>query len=596
MNNGGGFVKAYSNNWLSQFGLYKYEAPEESPRKQSFNHRKVSLYGILALAFVAFLVLFIIVNKVESSRRELIMESFSNETSIESSMGHTVLTTPFSSSNLQSSTGLQAKETAEARKQRRFRRLGPENPTIKSTDNLVLFPSAYLKPPRLGSMRRFSEDFSLSGNPQPALSLLLHPVGAPLTSTVPNPSGFSKQNNTYELEDPENLRSPRKHRHQSLVVNNIQDVLNQLQTSKHQNHKYFPLYQQHPSEFSNPIYQNHRVKFSGIYRHPRKNGDITTLFGDSSKQHELHIAKPQIINSQLDVPSVYMPDLFYNFRPTNPSDVNLLATNQFRFAPVKNDGTYERTPKGMPFSIMLDIEPMTDGSPNLRRPTVKKRPIPNYSSMTFPPFFSNHNFAQVKHAMFNQPPSLEDDYYRRSTTSRYRPSTTVKAHPSTATTLGGKLMVHLNLYPKKPSPLVESRKLELQQSDYDINRLSLSEEKFLPDPERDKVKSTVEPVRNYLEVLPDNDTTTSTATTTTSTTTTVIPPVVKTSTAAQSTRNVVETVKSVEIPSRVPLVNSFQQRMSTTNLMGNLHQLDGFNHGSTATKLSVPSFHANDAN
>ncbi|XP_065090483.1 uncharacterized protein LOC135711542 [Ochlerotatus camptorhynchus] len=494
MNNGGGFVKAYSNNWLSQFGIYKYENPVELPAKPVGNqHRKIALYGILAMAFVLFFMLFVIINKSEADRRsQLIMASFSNETSIESSMGHTVLTTPFSSngslavgvvSDTDAFEGSNA--IAEARKQRRTRRLGSDNPAVEFNNNLVLYPSEYLKPPRLGSMRRFAEDYSLVDSFQMIKNDKPRPFG--FESNGVSPEGFSKHNLSYLPEDPPKIRTNYG------MVNNIQDVLKQLSSTKNQNYKFIPHHLQQPSEFSNPVFRNHRVKFSGIYRHPRKNGDITTLFGASSKQHELRVSKPSDINSQLSVPNVYMPDSLYNFRPANPSDINLLATDQFRFAPEKGFETKENPPKGMPFSIMLDVLPMADGSLRFKRPT-KKRPVQNYANTNFPSYFNNQNFAQVQHVMYNQP---EEDTYFRSSSSYLRPQQQQRIFP---TMKPGKMMVHVNLYPKKPAEA--SRKFEIEKTALDINHLQLNVGASLPDPEAHLVDPTATTsIPDFLEMI-----------------------------------------------------------------------------------------------
>ncbi|XP_058835703.1 uncharacterized protein LOC131692583 isoform X2 [Topomyia yanbarensis] len=556
------------------------------------HHRKISLYGILGMAFVLFFILFVIVNKSESSKGQFIAESFSNETSIESSMGHIMLTTPLSASDnfllhqqSNNESSGESKEVAEAIKQRRFRRLDSETAPLEFNDNLVLFPSAYLKPPRLGSMRKFSEEFSFDDTYQPASVASPRPFGVPLVSDAVTPTGFTKQNRSYDTNDPQGIYSTRQRNHRGLV-NNIQDVLKQISSTKNQNLRYAPQLEQHPSEFSNPMYRNHRVKFTGIYRHPRKNGDITTLFGDYSKQHELHVSKPQTINSQLSIPSVFMPDPLYNFRPANPSDINLLATNQFRFAPERGYSGEERSPHGMPFSIMLDVQPMADGSLSFRRPTTRNRPTPNFSNMNLQPNFNNHHFAQVKHAVHNQQYPMEDNYFRSSTTHHRSSHATLHSAMKP-----GKLMVHLNLYPKKTSSEA-SRKYELDQSDYDINRLSLTGGDTLPDPERHKAHPTLQPPRNYLEVFPYELFSTS------STTTTSLPPVVAINRPHSNIS--VETIKSLEIPANITFDPQPHQHVKRTHVEpreGLSPDTRSFQtpFGYQPTKLEVLNFDAHDA-
>ncbi|XP_055604418.1 uncharacterized protein LOC129752676 [Uranotaenia lowii] len=482
MNTGGGFVKAYTNNWLSQFGIYKYESPMEPPEKPNNQHRKIALYGILAMAFILFFIVFVIVNQTTGLDRlevdtNQLPEGFSNETSIESSMGHTVLTTPLSANNNPANGTFTVlnkgkEEIAEAQKQRRIRRLGEEGSVLESSDDLVVYPSAYLKPPRLGSMRRFSDDFDSKEFEQP------RPFR--IDDGLPIPVGFKKINKSYTnngYEIPEFRVSPG-------TISSIQNVLRQLSSSRTSRQNHFSQYMQQPAEFNNPLHQNHRLKFTGIYRHPRKNGEITTLFADSSKQHELHVAKPQNINSQLTVPGSFMPDLLYNFKPSNPSDVNLLATEQFRFAPEKESKS-GNLPKGMPFSVMLDIAPVQAEKPRVQ---VYRKPFPNYSYVSFPSYFNNQNFAQVKHNAISEQP--DDSYFRRSM-PYYNPFQNLPSNLQP-----GKLMVHFNLYPK---PSDASRRFELEKTALDINHLKLNTGEILPDPEADKFNPATVPERNFLE-------------------------------------------------------------------------------------------------
>ncbi|XP_055627754.1 uncharacterized protein LOC129769481 [Toxorhynchites rutilus septentrionalis] len=487
MDTNGSFIKAYSNNWLSQFGLYKYASPiEPQPQqKHSPQNRRIALYGVLAMAFVLFFIAFFIVNKSEADKRQMITESFSNETTIESSMDHTALTTPFSSNGTSQvltndADNPESRESAEKSKQRRIRRLGTEAPANDLNDNLVLFPSQYLKPPKLGSVKKFSDDFAMAESFQLLESDVPRPFSFEGEGEVP--VGFTKSNYSSNVAD-----EVPEHRMNSGAADSIQDVLKQLSSTKTQNHIYYPQHQQQPSEFNNPMYQNHRVKFSGIYRHPRRNGEITTLFGAASKQHELHISKPEIINNQLTVPSGYMPDSLYNFRPAKPSDVNLLATDQYRFAPERDPEAVDRQPKGMPFSIMLDIEPMNEG--NFRRPKAKKI-SPDHSSNNFPTYFNNHNFAQVKHAIYTQQYRPDDPYFRGSAYYHRPPRTVVP------TLKPGKLMVHLNLYPKQPGA---NRKFELEKSTLEFGNLQLNIGEKLPDPERHKSEPTETALPNYLD-------------------------------------------------------------------------------------------------
>ncbi|XP_050072728.1 salivary glue protein Sgs-3-like [Anopheles maculipalpis] len=137
---GHGFVKAYSNNWLSQLGaVYKYESPKDVLRKPNHQHRKIAIYSILAMAFVAFFTLFMIVHEAERKSRQILIDSsFTNETAIEPSAGgyNTILTTPLSSERSSSgnNTSQEGDETTSMKRTRRLRYYGAEQkPTTRRT-------------------------------------------------------------------------------------------------------------------------------------------------------------------------------------------------------------------------------------------------------------------------------------------------------------------------------------------------------------------------------------------------------------------------------------------------------------------------------
>ncbi|KAL0099049.1 hypothetical protein PUN28_020238 [Cardiocondyla obscurior] len=140
---------------------------------------------------------------------------------------------------------------------------------------------------------------------------------------------------------------------------------------------------------------NRGIKFTGVYMNPKKY-DIIPEMGemmsssDKSEENETppHLIKPAFSN-----------DPFYQYKPKHPSDVNLLATSNVRFSPTgvhryspyydpiysrplinynkpiitepqyesvgsysTNTITKNRKPK--PFSVMLDIYPITDMDQN----------------------------------------------------------------------------------------------------------------------------------------------------------------------------------------------------------------------------------------
>ncbi|ETN62602.1 hypothetical protein AND_005704 [Anopheles darlingi] len=345
-----------------------YESPKDVLRKPNHQHRKIALYSILAMAFVAFFTLFMIVHEADRKmRRQVIVSSFDNETAIEPSAGglNTLLTTPFSSSSMVNRTaGQEAAASQEAseemsisshreppssKRTRRLRYYGEDEGRLHvSRDQLVLHPARTLNPPApqlvsserqasaevVVASRRFDE--ADQAKPKPFHVKLHGPV----------PVGFQQQQQHQQQQHQQQQQQHQDH-HDSRMNRsvdgidwgalNIQDVIRQLTQAKRHQQQQQQLYYPYkatagqPAEFNHPVYQNHRVKFTGIYRHPRKNGDITTLFGAASNRpQEVVLQAPQLINQQLQH---VMPDPLYNFKPHDPSDVNLLATEQFRFAP-----------------------------------------------------------------------------------------------------------------------------------------------------------------------------------------------------------------------------------------------------------------------
>ncbi|KFB35137.1 AGAP006465-PA-like protein [Anopheles sinensis] len=531
-----GFVKAYSNNWLSQLGaVYKYESPKDVLRKPNYQHRKIALYSILAMAFVAFFTLFMIVHEAERKSRQLVIESsFSNETAIEPSAGSqdTILTTPFSSGGMPVGNGtsflpapsgmegngaesravvMESREPAMKRT-RRLRYYGDgvdgasSNRAPVGRDRLVLLPARFLKPPPPGPMGEGNAGRKwLSENQEPIPAreeadrrrdggAPSHPKPFHIAPNGPLPVGFQQP----QQEQPVSGEQSRANRSlESLAADlgpfSIQDIIRQLTLAKRKqqqqfyyNYPYRPSPQ--PSEFNHPVHQNHRVKFTGIYRHPRKNGDITTVFGAASQRpQEVHVQAPQLINQQLGTmgASNLMPDRLYNFKPQNPSEVNLLATDQFRFAPQKDlteDSWASRWPKeGMPFSVMLNLEPM--GSIGGRPPAYQQqqqqqqqqqrykkrfrnpqRPHPyrqawggsggNYGEQQFAQLSPYHHRSRPQNNLyrdaFGQAGGDDyegENYFRKE--GRVQPRIPAYASPLIGP---GRLMVHLNIFPRQQPP------------------------------------------------------------------------------------------------------------------------------------------------
>uniref|UniRef100_A0A182WC25 Uncharacterized protein n=1 Tax=Anopheles minimus TaxID=112268 RepID=A0A182WC25_9DIPT len=474
--NGHGFVKAYSNNWLSQLGaVYKYESPKDVLRKPNHQHRKIALYSILAMAFVAFFTLFMIVHEADRKSRQILIESsFTNETAIEPSAGgyNTILTTPLSSGLPPTGSNTSQEDETSMKRTRRLRYYGGEAPP-KGRDRLVLLPARFLKPPpRAPEWSPPSSWEETKPNPSTGAeaerrrdTLVVEPKPFQVAINGLVPVGFQQPRVNRTTKALSNEWTP----------NSVQDIVRQLTLAKRKqqqqlqqqhllyyNYPYNPSLQ--PAEFNHPVHPNHRVKFSGIYRHPRKEGDITTLFGAAShRPREVHLQAPQLINQQLQ------PDRLYNFKPSNPSEVNLLATEQFRFAPASTQlpESDEWSTRGMPFSVMLNLEPMpiigqpgTNGFSQQHQQRYRKRLRNPYRNPYRQTAWPEQSFAQLApyqqrvkpsptqpiRAAFGQAGSDEyegENYFRKE--GRIPPRIPPFSAPFIAP---GRLMVHFNIYPR----------------------------------------------------------------------------------------------------------------------------------------------------
>ncbi|XP_053674732.1 uncharacterized protein LOC128725038 [Anopheles nili] len=497
---GHGFVKAYSNNWLSQLGaVYRYESPKDVLRKPNHQHRKIALYSILAMAFVAFFTLFMIVHEADRRSRQLVIESsFGNETAIEPSAGgyNTVLTTPLSAGNPANGSGEaddpHRSDPIPVNRPRRLRFYDGDEQREAVTvgqDRLVLLPARFLRPPSSAVAPQWASGEDEIASAQRRDAFVSEPKPFQLQTLpshgLPNvvPVGFRPM--------PRGNRSAKALSTADWSSANVQELIRQLtmakrtqQQQEQQQQLYYSypyLASPQPAEFGHPVHPNHRIKFSGIYRHPRKNGDITTLFGAASQRpREVRLQAPQLINQQLQ------PDRLYNFKPQNPSEVNLLATEQFRFAPQADDEMPEGWPvQGMPFSVMLNLEPMPMGggvpSKGTHQQNQRNRQRPRFPYRTIPPYrgqwTGEQSFAQLTPYQqrlaarapyrpgigFGQAGSDEyegENYYRKE--GRVYPQP-VRVPAYSAPFIGsgfqpGRLMVHFNIYPRPTLSLVAGRK------------------------------------------------------------------------------------------------------------------------------------------
>ncbi|CAK9831608.1 hypothetical protein ANTRET_LOCUS8571 [Anthophora retusa] len=200
---------------------------------------------------------------------------------------------------------------------------------------------------------------------------------------------------------------------------------------------------------------NKGIKFTGVYMNPKKYDlfpDIGEMMSNSDRSDE-------------DESSSYMynEDPFYQYKPKHPADVNLLATSNVRFSPTglhryNYDGygrpsnyykptsmesqyeasytnNYSRKRKPQPFSVMLDIYPITDITEQNKKPSRPKLvPMDEYELRRPLQFQRGPKFyvppPQPLTGMSNQATSDEEERQQ--------------------------MIFHLNLYPRKKNKMSRS--------------------------------------------------------------------------------------------------------------------------------------------
>lgn len=317
----------------------------------------------------------------------------------------------------------------------------------------------------------------------------------------PKPSSFKKLNRGYSDILSQTHSNSIRNNHK---INNIQDIINQEENPLALNpDQTLPL---SPLKIENSMNHGGRIKFVGTYRHPKEYSTMMQMFASNIAA----TTQPQPEKVK------FISDPFHNYKPKSPSDVNLMALNQFRFAPahqphkpiispyfskfynsqdpddlvehlygVENTTTKqknidnsefgrilnrnaERKSNQRPFSLMLDIYPM----PNPDTST-KNQPNPNIdainalqhqSPLVDQSYFNTINFPQLQ--SLRRP--MTQNYYNSILSrfpgaafqaSKYR--STFSQTPEPNDTKPGKMIVHLNLHPRNPKRKSKHRNVEI---------------------------------------------------------------------------------------------------------------------------------------
>lgn len=510
---------------------FRYENPDLRIKTAKQPRQKITLFGVLAMVCVLLFLLYIFFDdKVEIKTNALKQEN--NNLTILESIELTKRNRFFiSNENVEDSTLESTEETYIGNgsmhnlinfHSKRIKRLDNKSGENIEAQKLVILPSRSLLPPKVGKRPRIrnprrnttnliqkkvntppsvqisnhnmnpsrvSVDTPIAGRRQftkNAITVNPRPFGFQIID--PMPSGFKKSQITTPNSFPLNVQETQLH--------SIQDILN---------------YEMKNNDSTPKEKMMNKIEFAGTYRHPGKN-DITRLFvanlptvtPTTQIQPQPYVTPAYIQN--------FIPDPFHNFRPSAPTDVNLLAMNQVRFAPMPNyrvvkakvvkptvmaynneiENMYQKIIRAnnqrlrqqqinflkrnsqqtqKPFSLMLDVYPMPNDDEDTA-PTTRPIPIriqkPPLSAFTNPDnsYYNAMNFHQMK----QQRHPLAAGYYNNmmyKNFNQYQPQQSYhhnhnhhqevaeesmhepkKKAPSKAANKPSQLVVHLNLYPK----------------------------------------------------------------------------------------------------------------------------------------------------
>lgn len=338
------------------------------------------------------------------------------------------------------------------------------------------------------------------------------------------PTAFQLPNNTVESHSVSFPQIPKDYVGN---VKSIQDILQKVNADE---------------GFSIPsVAGDQKIRFEGTYRH-RKDNSFANIFDKSKKQHYsgtyvLPSASSQMPTNDKPVKT----DPFYLYKPQTPSDINLLATHEFRFAPsirhstpkplqsnvghypdaslfypymkgpdvsslyqqiiaaniahtlkAQKDESRRSESNQKPFSLMLDVYPMTDDEPSTTaRPYTKYRGPFLAPSNVYPPnlaaaaavnnhpmhishldnsgYFQNLHFPQLpqtKQRLLEAQHFYNQMYLNKLQKTKnafnpyyHQPVVTATAADSNTPS---QITVHLNLFPKnKNRAMSKTRNVEI---------------------------------------------------------------------------------------------------------------------------------------
>lgn len=197
---------------------------------------------------------------------------------------------------------------------KRIKRLdSDESDRFPDSQKLVFFPSSDLKPPKIMEKPRVINFPQLPANHRMSSRIAQpRPFNHMMKGT--KPGAFQKM--PYPRSTARSFHQP---------INNIHDVIQQNQLPGQRQPQNYQVYSPRNTAAAESSMQP--VHLAGKYRHPRKNGELTQIFTSDQK------------NQQQEV-----PDVFHNFRPNSPFEINQMMMNNERLTtpPTTNQNPYFR--------------------------------------------------------------------------------------------------------------------------------------------------------------------------------------------------------------------------------------------------------------
>lgn len=210
---------------------------------------------------------------------------------------------------------LNGENTSEVPPKRIKRLDSDEGDRSPDSQKLVFFPSRTLKPPKIQERPRVIHFPQIPSNHR-------------LSSRMSEPRPFKHMTGGAK---PIGFQVTPMSTARSFQIDNIREVMRQNQLPSHQTTQ--GMVASVPMHYTAVESSTRPVQLAGTYRHPRKNGELSQLFG-AYDQSKFSTSMPDMI-----------PDPFHNYKANSPYEINQLALNGMRppySSPIPSQSPYFR--------------------------------------------------------------------------------------------------------------------------------------------------------------------------------------------------------------------------------------------------------------